>query len=73
MLQQIQNETIGKPLSNPRTVVFHNRLFTAEEEPVVNLGLSIHSSSSSPDNSDDFVLVPKNIPIDQGVVNYERK
>ncbi|XP_037024715.1 serine/threonine-protein kinase ULK2 [Bradysia coprophila] len=44
----------------------------AEEEPVVNLGLSIHSSSSSPENSDDFVLVPKNIPVDQGVVNYER-
>lgn len=39
----------------------------------MNLNLSIHSSSSSPENSDDFVLVPKNLPTDEGVVNYERK
>lgn len=38
-----------------------------------DIGLSGHSSSSSPENSDDFVVVPKNLPIDQGVVNYERK
>lgn len=48
-------------------------LFTVEPESNVNLGLSIHSSSSSPENSDDFVLVPKNLPTDEGVVNYERK
>lgn len=43
-------------------------------EPSVTLsGLSNHSSSSSPENSDDFVLVPNNLPTDQGIVNYERK
>lgn len=43
-------------------------------EPTVSLGgLSNHSSSSSPENSDDFVLVPNNLPIDQVIVNYERK
>lgn len=44
-----------------------------DPDALVNLGVSLQSSSSSPDNSDDFVLVPKNLPTDTGVVNYERK
>lgn len=42
-----------------------------DTEPLSNL--SLHSSSSSPENSDDFVLVPKNLPTDVGTANYERK
>lgn len=36
---------------------------------------STHSESSSPENtnSDDFVLVPTNLPTDPIILNYERK
>lgn len=36
---------------------------------------STHSESSSPENtnSDDFVLVPTNLPTDSTILNYERK
>jgi len=35
-------------------------------------GSADNSSSSSPENSDDFVLVPNNLPTDTISVNYER-
>lgn len=44
-----------------------------DADALINLGLSRQSSSSSPENSDDFVLVPKNLPTDLNVINYERK
>ena len=30
-------------------------------------------NSSSPDNSDDFVLVPNNLPVDPCSVNYDKR
>lgn len=40
---------------------------------VLGEGSSPNSGSSSPEDSDDFVLVPSNLPVDQQIVNYERK
>lgn len=45
---------------------------------ITNVGVLCDSevnsgSSSSPEDSDDFVLVPKNLPEDQNVVEYEKK
>lgn len=44
---------------------------TVDPEPLANL--SLHSSSSSPENSDDFVLVPNNLPTDGGAITYDRR
>ncbi|XP_067642868.1 serine/threonine-protein kinase unc-51 isoform X2 [Eurosta solidaginis] len=45
---------------------------------ITNVGVLCDSennsvSSGSPDDSDDFVLVPKNLPEDQNVIEYEKK
>lgn len=45
---------------------------------ITNVGILCNSennstSSSSPEDSDDFVLVPKNLPEDQNVIEYEKK
>lgn len=46
----------------------------ATEQSSITIGGSIHSSSSSPENSnsDDFVLVPNNLPTDPVILNYEQ-
>ncbi|KAJ6646879.1 Serine/threonine-protein kinase ULK1 [Pseudolycoriella hygida] len=76
-LQRTKSAEIPAAFTPPKTASpmlqqVQNETIVKDEEAIVNLGLSIHSSSSSPENSDDFVLVPKNIPVDQGIVNYER-
>lgn len=48
----------------------------ATEQSSITIGASIHSSSSSPENSnsmvfDDFVLVPNNLPTDLNSANFE--
>ena len=48
-------------------------MISVDPEPHLSVS-NENCSSSSPENSDDFVLVPKNLPsADQGAVNYERK
>lgn len=48
-------------------------LVAATEQSSITMGGSIHSSSSSPENtnSDDFVLVPSNLPSDLNNFNAE--
>lgn len=50
-------------------------IITAEPEDttIEKSGSGDNSSSSSPENSDDFVLVPNNLPTDPCSVNYDRK
>lgn len=52
-----------------------NVVFTVQtEQSSITIGGSI-TSSSSPENtnSDDFVLVPNNLPTDPIILNYEKK
>lgn len=44
------------------------------EQSSITIGGSV-TSSSSPENtnSDDFVLVPNNLPTDQAILNYDKK
>lgn len=46
-----------------------------EDSNITIAGNSTHSESSSPENtnSDDFVLVPTNLPTDSTILNFERK
>ncbi|XP_055316957.1 serine/threonine-protein kinase unc-51 [Sitodiplosis mosellana] len=49
-------------------------LVATEDSNITIAENSTHSESSSPDNtnSDDFVLVPTNLPTDPTILNYER-
>lgn len=50
-------------------------LVATEDSNITIAEHSTHSESSSPENtnSDDFVLVPTNLPTDPTILNYERK
>lgn len=50
-------------------------LVATEDSNITIAGNSTHSESSSPENtnSDDFVLVPTNLPTDPTMLDYERK
>uniref|UniRef100_A0A0K8UX58 Serine/threonine-protein kinase ULK2 n=1 Tax=Bactrocera latifrons TaxID=174628 RepID=A0A0K8UX58_BACLA len=78
-----------KPLQLPEanvdaiTVLPDNTSVSIAENPAIcatitNVGVLCDSennsdSSGSPEDSDDFVLVPKNLPEDQNVIEYEKK
>lgn len=41
--------------------------------PAQKMGNDNNSPISSPENSDDFVLVPNNLPTDPNTTNYDRR
>ena len=50
----------------------------AISDTITNVGVLCDSennsaSSSSHEDSDDFVLVPNNLPVDQNVIDYEKR
>ncbi|XP_037908173.1 serine/threonine-protein kinase unc-51 isoform X3 [Hermetia illucens] len=64
-----QQQGVGEPVEALDNTI----AATLTNARVLGEGSSPNSGSSSPEDSDDFVLVPSNLPVDQQIVNYERK
>lgn len=60
---------------NPTNFPLSQWFAVQTEQSSITIDGSIHSSSSSPENtnSDDFVLVPNNLPTDPNILNNEQQ
>ncbi|XP_075163661.1 serine/threonine-protein kinase unc-51-like protein Atg1 [Haematobia irritans] len=83
-LQQKQQQQLQHQRSEPEEDVPDENAVSVVENPAIcatitNVGILCESenntedSSGSHEDSDDFVLVPKNLPEDQNVIDYEKK
>ncbi|XP_037933430.1 serine/threonine-protein kinase ULK2 [Teleopsis dalmanni] len=82
-LEQQQQEFLQQQQQQQKDEQYEENAVSVVENPAIcatitNVGVLCDSennsvSSSSPEDSDDFVLVPKNLPEDHHVIDYDKK